>query len=331
MKLSDIRKKSSILDLTDPDNCDVQESIRAFLMDMGVDPSDMYQELEMDSRFVDTRRDASLSGAPVLLHSHGFYELIYCRTSCGVEYLLGTERYRLLRGDVVLVTPGVSHRPIFPRDMSEPYKRYVLWISEEFMDQFFKLVSSGEKARLSSTGIIRTAGTKWAALRELFQKGVIESEQKALGWEAAVAGNTMVLLSQLERAVSDSSSPFIQAEKPELVDMLIAYIESHLDQRLSLSDVAERFYISKSTVSHAFRDKMGIGFHRLVTQRRLVAAKGYIVRGMSLDEVAGRVGFSDYSSFYRAFRLEYGITPRQFRAMHEDSAARKGTDAPFQD
>ncbi len=323
MKLSEVRKHSSVFDITDPDNCDVQESIKVFLSEMGMDPENMYQELEMDSRFVDTRRDASVSSAPVQLHSHGFYELIYCRTSCGVEYLLGADRYRLFRGDVVIVPPGVSHRPIFPRDMSEPYKRYVLWISREFMDQFFNLVSSDEDARLSSTGIIRTAGTKWAVLRELFQKGVIEAEQGAYGWEAAVAGNTMILLSQLERAVIDSESPFINAEKPELVDIIIAYIESHLDQKLSLSDVAERFYVSKSTVSHAFQYKMGISFHRLVTQRRLVAAKGLIVRGINLDEVAVRVGFGDYSTFYRAFRLEYGITPRQFRTMREDQVSAK--------
>ncbi len=318
MKLSEIRKHSPDSLNIDPDNIDVQETIRSFFSGMGKDPDNMYQELEMDSRFVDTRRDASPSCAPVQLHSHSFYELIYCRSSCGVEYLLGAERFRLLRGDVVLVPPGVSHRPIFPKDMSEPYKRYVLWISQEFMEQFFMLLPSDEAAKLSSTGIIRTAGTKWAVLRELFQKGVLEAEQHALGWEAAVAGNTMVLLSQLERAVSDSSSPFIQAEKPELVDSLIAYIESHLDQRLSLSDMAERFYVSESTVSHVFRNKMGTSFHRLVTQRRLVAAKGLIIRGISLEEVAVRVGFGDYSTFYRAFRTEYGITPRQFRSMRED-------------
>ncbi len=319
MKLSDLRKHSAPPHDLDPDNVDVQETLRSFLSAMGKDPDNLYQELEMDSRFVDTRRDATPHpDASVQLHSHGFYELIYCRTSCGVEYLLGAERFRLLRGDVVIVPPGVSHRPIFPKDMSEAYKRYVLWISEEFMDLFFSLLPSPEAA-LSSSGIIRTAGTQWATLRELFQKGVIEAEQKAPGWEASVCGNTMVLLSQLERAVGDRSAPFIQAEKPELLDILIAYIESHLDQKLTLSDVAERFYISESTISHLFRNKMGTSFHRLVIQRRLVAAKGLIVNGVALEEVAARIGFGDYSTFYRAFRSEYGITPRQFRSMREDT------------
>ena len=38
----------------------------------------IYQELEMSSRFVDTHRDVSQGGDGVQLHSHTFYEMIYC-------------------------------------------------------------------------------------------------------------------------------------------------------------------------------------------------------------------------------------------------------------
>ncbi len=58
---------------------------------------------------------------------------------------------------------------------------------------------------------------------------------------------------------------------------------------------------------------MGISFYQYVTQRRLVAAKNLILQNIPMEIVAGKVGFSDYSSFYRAFKSEYGISPRQFR------------------
>ena len=65
----------------------------------------------MSSRFVDTHRDVSQGGDGVQLHSHTFYEMIYC-TGGSTQYLLGTQRYRLLHGDIVLIPPGVSHRPL---------------------------------------------------------------------------------------------------------------------------------------------------------------------------------------------------------------------------
>ena len=67
--------------------------------------------------------------------------------------------------------------------------------------------------------------------------------------------------------------------------------------------------------SFCLRKKMGISFYRCVTQRRLISAKKLIESGMSLESTAELVGFSDYSSFFRAFKQEYGISPRQYKKM----------------
>ena len=87
----------------------------------------------------------------------------------------------------------------------------------------------------------------------------------------------------------------------------------NLSTDLSLDNTAKMFYISKSTISNTFRKEMGISFYRYVTQRRLVASKNMILENTQLETIANQVGFSDYSSFYRTFKSEYGISPRQFR------------------
>ena len=51
----------------------------------------------------------------------------------------------------------------------------------------------------------------------------------------------------------------------------------------------------------------------------LVAAKLLIAQGQLLEDVSLQVGFSDYSTFYRAFRQEYGISPRQYRKLCENN------------
>jgi AraC-like DNA-binding protein len=60
---------------------------------------------------------------------------------------------------------------------------------------------------------------------------------------------------------------------------------------------------------------MGVSFYRCVTQRRLISAKSLIEQEIPLEDVGRRVGFSDYSTFYRAFKKEFGISPRQYRKL----------------
>ena len=70
-----------------------QEQLQKYLLEMGLNPNMLYQELEMTSPYVDTHRDTSYSNAHMQLHSHTFFELLYCCNSCGAEYLVGSERY----------------------------------------------------------------------------------------------------------------------------------------------------------------------------------------------------------------------------------------------
>ena len=313
MKLGDLQKLAASISELNPDQ--VHNKLYTLIQDMGLDPNALYQELEMTSPFVDTHRDTSSSNVQVQLHSHAFFELLYCRTSGGAEYLVGSERYRVQRGDIIFVPPGISHRPLLPAEMTEPYTRYVLWLSTDFLRMFAGFFPYSFSDKQSGVGMLRTAGTKWEHLGELFHNGVQEAEQRADGWEAAVMGNTMTLLTQIKRATDERSVPIMTAETPELLDRITAFVEENYPARFTIEDLARKMYVSSSSVSHLFKQKMGISFYRYVTQRRLIAAKPLIEKGVPLEDVCRQVGFSDYSGFYRAFKQEYGISPRQYRGL----------------
>ena len=314
MKLSDLRKLTEVA--SKEMNASDQKKMNEFLLETGIDPNTFYQELEMTSPLVDTHRDVSTSNEHIQLHSHSFFELIYCRNTCGAEYFIGSDRYRLMRGDIVFIPPGVSHRPLLPAHMVEPYKRYVLWMSTEFIEQYAKLFPYPFTEKQAHASMLRTGGTKWGEeLAELFREGVKEAESGADGWEAAVIGNTISLLTQIKRATNDRTAMELEAEKPELLDRIMAYVEENYAKDISIEEVGKQLYVSNSTISHLFKQKMGISFYRFVTQRRLIAAKKLIEKDMHLETVGIQVGFADYSGFYRAFKKEYGISPRQYKNL----------------
>lgn len=312
MKLSIIRDFSKRF--SPPTTQEELQQILDTLRSEGIDFQNFYQELEMSEPQVETHRDVTYSNAQLNLHSHVFYELLFCCNDCGAEYLVGADRYRLRRGDIVFVPPGISHRPLLPETLTEPYERYVLWLSQEFVDEFIAKFSLNEKGITYGT-LLRTGGTKWELLGELFRRGVWEAENRAPGWQAAVYGNTITLLTLMGRSIQERTASVLKAEKPDLLNAVLEYIELHLADKITLEDTAKHFYVSVSTITQLFRQKMGTSFYHCVTQRRLIAAKALISEGKILEEVSRAVGFTDYSSFYRAFKKEYGITPRQYTQL----------------
>ena len=313
VKLDDLKKLAA--QFPPPRTPQEYEAAHAYMRSIGLDPAALYQELEMSDPYVQVHRDTSHSNEAVQLHSHVFYEVLCCRNSCGAEYLVGTERYRLQKGDIVFVPPGVSHRPLLPETMHEPYVRDVLWFSTDFVRLVGELLPRKERQVNQHSSLLRTRGTCWEPMGELLRSAVRETEEQSDGWQLAVMGYVMTFMTQLKRAFQDAHTQPLAAEKPELLDLAMGYVEANLGSRITLEELARQLYVSESTVSQIFRRKMGVSVYRYVTQRRLIAAKTFIGQGLPLEEVAERVGFGDYSSFYRAFRQEYGISPRQFRKV----------------
>ena len=312
VKLSDVR---FISNLCENDRASVTQK----LIEQGFDLSNIYQELEMTSRFVDTHMDISYGDIPVNFHSHTYYEIAYVLSNSGIQYLCGTKRYSLQRGDVIIVPPGIGHKPLFPSELAEPYRRIVLWVSPEFVETVNHIIPDYTPQFSEQMFFLRTAGTPYEFIGNYFHNGLKEAHEKKECWQVSLCGNTMQLLVNCIRAFKDSANHSLKSEKPELLDDVVSYIESHLSQKITLSDTAQRFFVSESTIGQTFQKKMHVSFYHYVTQRRLIAAKSMMMIEPNLDTLSIKVGFSDYSTFYRAFKKEFGISPREYRNLIAES------------
>lgn len=200
---------------------------------MGIHLENIYQELEMSSAYVDSHRDISSVCEIVQPHSHSFFELILCCGCDHVQYLLGSQRYRLQKGDVIFIPPGISHAPLFPEQMHKPYERIVVWINAELLAQFCQNWNDRGYAtgQLYMPYLLRTAGTYWESpIADAFQRGCSESLNRHPGWEAAMYGNATILLTLLNRALLSNQKP-PPSEHAELLDELLRYVEEHLTEK----------------------------------------------------------------------------------------------------
>ncbi|MCV3215326.1 AraC family transcriptional regulator [Plectonema radiosum NIES-515] len=93
---------------------------------------------------------------------------------------------------------------------------------------------------------------------------------------------------------------------------VIDYINAHLEQDLSLTELAALVQMSPHYFSHLFKQSVGISAHQYVIRCRVERAKNYLLQGdLSIAEVAYKVGFANQSHLNRHFKRLLGITPKQ--------------------
>jgi AraC family transcriptional regulator len=93
------------------------------------------------------------------------------------------------------------------------------------------------------------------------------------------------------------------------------YVEAHLDDRLTVTDLASVACLSPYHFSRCFKHAAGVGPQRYVLLRRLDRAKALMRRtNKPLALIAQKAGFVDQSHMTSVFRREIGVTPGLYRA-----------------
>lgn len=116
------------------------------------------------------------------------------------------------------------------------------------------------------------------------------------------------------------TSEIIRKDPSLLASRLRDYVETHLSEDLSVSEVARTFYVSRTKLYKIASESFGMGFSDYVRLRRIERAKR-LLRSTddAVSAVALAVGIRDVSYFVRVFRKESGVTPLAYRKAMKQS------------
>lgn len=253
----------------------------------------------------------------VEVHHHAFYEVYYL-LSGEVEYWVDGRIIRMRSGDLMLINPLELHRPIVGSG-SRVYERIVLWINKEYLEGLFSgqtnLSRCFDTSLPTHTHLIRPAVSERSALTARMGELVREFYSRELGSELCAYGLFLQFMVQLNRMAQQGTGQQEEGQPlSDLVQKVLGYISENLGQPMTLESIASRFYVSKYYLSHAFSREVGVSVYRYIVLRKLLMARQLLAAGESAGQVCRSCGFSDYTSFYRAFKSEYGISPREFTA-----------------
>ena len=254
-------------------------------------------------------REPSPNGVEV--HHHDFYEVYYL-IGGNVEYWVDGRIIRMEPGDLLLIHPLELHRPMVKS--GNLYERFVLWINRDYLQSMEgQLDSCFNYAQPAYTHLLRPAHSERTVLMTLLSEMVRESYSRDFGNRTSAYGLFLQFMVQLNRLALQTQPREESEPMSSLVRNVMHYILQNLGEDLSLERIAKQFYISKYHLSHAFSREVGVSLYRYITLRRLLMARELLSAGESAKQVCRVCGFSDYTSFYRAFKSEYGISPKQLK------------------
>ena len=246
-------------------------------------------------------------------HSHDYYE-IYFFSGGDVMMDISGSLHRLSEGDLIIIPPGVMHRAVI-NDGSIPYRRFVFWISRDYFSELAGRSEDFIYALRRAEGIgggvfhfnIAASNVMHSKLFSLLD----EVHSMRFARDSFIATAISDLLLYIGRSIYESE---MSKQDPDIsaYESITAYIETHLEEDLSLAKISEALYLSKYYISHMFRENTGMTIHNYILMRRLKSAELAMRDGASANEAAAVSGFSDYSGFYRAFRKEYGVSPSEY-------------------
>lgn len=249
----------------------------------------------------------AVDALPWHYHNDSF-EFVY--TSKGeISFSTETKTYKVGGGNTFIAHPGEIHSTNYiPLSVGEIY-----WFQLNLSDMTNLLFLSSDAASVLVQGLKslphHTVNTAKDEMHTILKKAF----QLCLNSGSQYLAATYITLF-LQRLVECSKTTLFTLT-PD-IGRSINYILDHIDEALSLEELAEFCHLSTSQYKQKFKKQMGTSPRTFINAQKVEAAKHLLAEGYDMTEVAMNLGFSSSSYFSTTFKRYTTFSPREYMKRH---------------
>lgn len=251
-------------------------------------------------------------------HYHNYYELFYF-IGDNMTYFIDNRPIKLVKHDIVLIPPNTYHRSTYSDDSNQ--ERVVISFSEQlfnfvedeslhqnmkllFKRNFVHIVDADIKSRVYST--ILNIGS---AYQSNSNAGIIRAK--------LLLCELVLYITDIVEALPNENSRELLTAIEKNVYKVVNYINAQYMNKISLDNIAKRFFISKYYLCRVFKDIIGMSVNEFINAKRITEAATYLQNtDKSISHIATSVGLYSQAFFIKLFKKQYGVTPSEYRRRY---------------
>lgn len=207
------------------------------------------------------------------------------------------EKYTVSEGDFYFLNKLRYH--IYYSDPDHPYEKIFIVLKGSFVDFLVSNYLSNDSVYIKKCNL---SGLMMHIINYLNREGPINYDKLAI--------------SVLELFQQVFPAPY--RNKPSsnrIPEMVKNYIDTHVTERITLDDISNSLYISKSHIERAFKKEYNqTPIAYWANQRIMQVASMLVTTNYSLAEISQLLGFSDVKYMSKSFKKIKGKTPVEYRA-----------------
>lgn len=231
--------------------------------------------------------------------THSEFELIFVKSG-ELNYIIEDRIYNVGENDMIFTKPGMLHRINFLS--REKYDRYDILFKADiiFPGVFDKIPEDIDVFYIKKTKRIEEIFKKMDFYCENFTGSALEN---------ILTHSIDEIFYNILLSKEYTNERFYTSNA--LVTKAIHYIEENLENDLSLENICEELFITKSYLNKLFNRYLRVTPAKYITSKRLIAIQKEIISGEIPTKVFHKFGFLEYSTFYRNYKEYFGYPPSE--------------------
>lgn len=240
------------------------------------------------------------------MHAHEIYEIFYLVSGVGNFYVEGN-MYPITPGCVFLLRSNEAHHIVL--SPAGVFERIVLHFFPEIIDAEdpkHTLLAPFTDRPLGQFNYYVPSATSGYRIKSCLDD-IIAADNDPYLKRLSIRSNLLIVLAELNKLFLNQT-PKDSITNQRITD-IINYINNNLSEPLSIETLCQKFYISKSYLNNLFKQYTSSTVWKYIETKRLILAKELIRNGSPAKIASEQCGFSNYSTFFRAFKKHFGISP----------------------